>query len=294
MTLEERAKPEERNEVRTRPDNRIGALGDGSDYAPFLDHLGIASVNIGFGGEDEGGIYHSIYDDFYWYTHFSDANFVYGRALAQTAGTAVMRLADSDLLPYEFSDMADTIHRYAGEVKKLLADRQKEAVERQQEIKEGMYQAVSDPKNPMGPPPALPPVPYLNFAPLENAIAALTRSTQHYQTALVAASAGGLHLPEATLADLNAKLLRSERLLTDAQGLHDRPWFKHQIYAPGAYTGYGVKTLPAIREPLEERKYQEADAGIPVVAKVIADEAALLDSLATEVEAARQGKVAGR
>jgi len=129
-----------------------------------------------------------------------------------------------------------------------------------------MYQAVSDPKQPMGPPPALPPVPYLNFAPLENAIAALTRSTQHYQTALVAASAGGLHLPEATLADLNAKLLRSERLLTNAQGLPDRPWFKHQIYAPGAYTGYGVKTLPAIREPLEERKYQEADAGIPVEA----------------------------
>jgi N-acetylated-alpha-linked acidic dipeptidase len=197
-------------------------------------------------------------------------------------------------LPYEFSDMADTIHRYAGELEKLLADRQKEAVERQQELKEGMYQAVSDPKQPMGPPPALPPVPYLNFAPLENAIAALTRSTQHYQTALVAASAGGLHLPEATLADLNAKLLRSERLLTDAQGLPDRPWFKHQIYAPGAYTGYGVKTLPAIREPLEERKYQEADAGIPVVARVLADEAALLDSLASEVETARNGKEAGR
>ena len=294
MTLEERAKPEERDDLRKRPDNRIGALGDGSDYAPFLDHLGIASVDIGFGGEDEGGIYHSIYDDFYWYTHFSDTNFVYGRALAQTAGTAVMRLADSDLLPYEFSDMADTVHRYAGELEKLLADRQKEAVERQQELKEGMYQAVSDPKQPMGPPPALPPVPYLNFAPLDNAVAALTRGAQHYQTALVAASAGGLHLPEGALADLNAKLLRSERLLTDAQGLRERPWFKHQIYAPGAYTGYGVKTLPAIREPLEERKYQEADAGIPVVAKVLADEAALLDSLARELDAAREGRAAGQ
>ncbi|MGE5205295.1 MAG: M28 family metallopeptidase [Chlamydiota bacterium] len=294
MVLQSRAKPEERDEIRKRPDNRIGALGDGSDYATFLDHLGIASLNIGFGGEDEGGIYHSIYDDFYWYTHFSDTTFVYGRALAQTAGTAVMRLADADLLPYEFSDLADTVHRYAGELEKLLADRQKEAVERQQEIKEGMYHAVSDPKDPMGPPTALKPVPYLNFAPLDNAIAALTRSAQRYQTALVAASAGGLHLPAATLAELNANLLQSERLLTNAQGLRDRPWFKHQIYAPGAYTGYGVKTLPAIREPLEERKYSEADAGIPMVAKAVADEAALLDSLSAELDSARAGKASGR
>jgi N-acetylated-alpha-linked acidic dipeptidase len=205
-----------------------------------------------------------------------------------------MRLADADLLPYEFSDLADTVHRYAGELEKLLADRQKEAVERQQELKEGMYQAVSDPKDPMGPPTALKPVPYLNFAPLDNAIAALTRSAQRYQTALVAASAGGLHLPADTLATLNAKLLQSERLLANAQGLRDRPWFKHQIYAPGAYTGYGVKTLPAIREPLEERKYSEADAGIPIVAKAVADEAALLDSLAAELESRREGKTSGR
>jgi N-acetylated-alpha-linked acidic dipeptidase len=294
LVLESQAKPEERDDVRNRPDNRIEALGDGSDYAPFLDHLGIASLDIGFGGEDEGGIYHSIYDDFYWYTHFSDTTFVYGRALAQTGGTAVMRLADADLLPYEFSDLADTIHRYAAELEKLLADRQKEAVERQNELKEGMYQAVSDPKDPMGPQPVLPPVPYLNFAPLNNAVAALTRSAQHYQSALVAASAGGLQLPEATVRDLNAKLLRSERELTDAQGLRERPWFKHQIYAPGAYTGYGVKTLPAIREPLEERRYKEADEGIPVVAKAIADEAALVDLVAVEVEAARSGRAWGK
>ena len=293
MALEERAKPEDREQIRMRPDNRIGALGDGSDYTAFLDHLGIASLSMGFGGEDESGIYHSIYDDFYWYTHFSDTTFVYGRALAQTAGTAVMRLADADLLPYEFSDLADTVHGYATELEKLLAERQKEAVERQQELKEGMYQAVSDPKDPLGPQPALPPVPYLTFAPLDNAVAALTNSAQRYQTALVAASAGGLNLPQATLADLNSKLLKSERLLTNQQGLRERPWFKHQIYAPGAYTGYGVKTLPAIREPLEERKYQEADAGIPVVAKAISDEAALLNTLASEVEA-QKGKSSGR
>ena len=293
MALEERAKPEDRGAIRKRPDNRISALGDGSDYTAFLDHLGVAALSMGFGGEDEEGIYHSIYDDFYWYTHFSDTTFVYGRALAQTAGTAVMRLADADLLPYEFSDLADTVHGYATDLEKLLADRQKEAVERQQELKEGMYQAVSDPKHPMGPPPALQPVPYLNFAPLDNAVTALTNSAQRYQTALVAASAGGLNLPQNTLADLNNKLLLSERLLTNQEGLRERPWFKHQIYAPGAYTGYGVKTLPAIREPLEERKYKEAEAGIPVVAKAISDEATLLNSLATELEA-QKGKSSGR
>ena len=293
MALEERAKPEDRGAIRKRPDNRISALGDGSDYTAFLDHLGVAALSMGFGGEDEEGIYHSIYDDFYWYTHFSDTTFVYGRALAQTAGTAVMRLADADLLPYEFSDLADTVHGYATDLEKLLADRQKEAVERQQELKEGMYQAVSDPKHPMGPPPALQPVPYLNFAPLDNAVTALTNSAQRYQTALVAASAGGLNLPQNTLADLNNKLLLSERLLTNQGGLPERPWFKHQIYAPGAYTGYGVKTLPAIREPLEERKYKEAEAGIPVVAKAISDEATLLNSLATELEA-QKGKSSGR
>ena len=293
MALEERAKPEDRGAIRKRPDNRISALGDGSDYTAFLDHLGVAALSMGFGGEDEEGIYHSIYDDFYWYTHFSDTTFVYGRALAQTAGTAVMRLADADLLPYEFSDLADTVHGYATDLEKLLADRQKEAVERQQELKEGMYQAVSDPKHPMGPPPALQPVPYLNFAPLDNAVTALTNSAQRYQTALVAASASGLNLPQNTLADLNNKLLLSERLLTNQEGLRERPWFKHQIYAPGAYTGYGVKTLPAIREPLEERKYKEAEAGIPVVAKAISDEATLLNSLATELEA-QKGKSSGR
>ena len=117
-----RARREEREEARKRADLRIGALGSGSDYTVFIDHLGIASLNLGFGGEDGGGIYHSIYDDFYWYTHFADTDFSYGRALAQTAGTAVMRLADADLLPYDFTDFADTVHRYVDELQKLLEE----------------------------------------------------------------------------------------------------------------------------------------------------------------------------
>src|SRR5207248_3239780 len=109
--------PEDRKEARTRTELRIGALGSGRDYTAFIDHLGVASINVGFGGEDDGGIYHSIHDDFYWFTKFADKDFVYGRALAQTVGTMVLRLADAEVLPYDFAGFADTIHKYADELK---------------------------------------------------------------------------------------------------------------------------------------------------------------------------------
>ena len=86
-------------DARNRAQLRIDALGSGSDYTPFLQHAGIASLNIGFGGEDEAGIYHSVYDSFHHFTQFQDRDFVYGRALAQTVGTAVIRLADAERLP---------------------------------------------------------------------------------------------------------------------------------------------------------------------------------------------------
>ena len=164
----------ERQEARNRADLRIGALGSGSDYTAFLDHLGIASLNLGFGGEDGGGIYHSIYDDFYWYTHFSDTDFVYGRALAQTAGTAVMRLADAELLPFDFDNFTDTMRRYVDEVERLARDKRDQIVERNREIDEGVFAAIDDPRHKMVPPAKEPVPPFLNFAPLENGMAALT------------------------------------------------------------------------------------------------------------------------
>lgn len=275
---------EERNELRERPDLRIGALGDGSDYVAFQDFVGISSLNLEYGDEDPGGIYHSIYDDFYWYTHFSDTDFAYGKALAQTNGTAIMRLADGGVLPYQFTDLADTIHKYVDELQKLSKQKQDEAKERGKEMDEGVYNAVSDPKRPLGAPTSVEAAPYLNFAPLLNAADQLTRSAQHYQD--VVKKAGDFELQPEALRALNAKLIQSERVMTAAQGLPGRPWFKHQIYAPGVYTGYGVKTLPAVREPLEERRYKDAEAAIPVVAKVIQDEAALIDSAARELETA--------
>jgi len=279
---------EERQEARQRTDLRIHGLGSGSDYTVFLDHLGIASLDVGFGDEDGGGIYHSIYDDFYWYTHFSDTDFSYGRALAQTVGTAVMRMADADLLPYEFTDFADTVHRYLGELQKLLKDKQDQVSERNKEMDEGVFSATADPKKTFVPPQREEVPPHLNFAPLENASEALTRSAERYQKAYEkVAKNGDLAVNSASLQIVNAKLLQSERKLASQDGLPGRPWFKHMIYAPGQYTGYGVKTIPGVREAIEQKKWKEADDQMQRAAAVLLDEAALIDEAAQELERGR-------
>src|SRR5580692_5469943 len=140
--------PDDRKELRQRGDLRIDALGSGTDFTGFLDHLGIATLDLGYGGEDEQGIYHSIYDDFYWYMHFSDREFVFGRALSQTAGTAVLRMADAEVLPYDFVDLADTVQTYTKELEKLLADKQEEIREQNLELDEGVFKATLDPRRP--------------------------------------------------------------------------------------------------------------------------------------------------
>ncbi len=279
---------EQREEIRKRADLRIPALGSGSDYTAFLQHDGVASLNIGFGGEDQGGIYHSIYDDFYWYTHFSDTDFAYGRALAQTGGTAIMRLADADLLPFEFGDFADTVQTYLKELKTLSQKMQDDIRERNKEIEEGLFKAVDDPKRPLVPPSVEAVPPHLNFAPMENAAEALTRSAAEYRKALEQANAnGGAALASASLAEVNKMLIETERKLTNAEGLSNRPWFKHQLYAPGFYTGYGVKTVPAVREAIELKKWHQADEAIVVVARVLQDEAALISSAAQKLTGAK-------
>jgi N-acetylated-alpha-linked acidic dipeptidase len=276
--------PEQREEIRKRSDLRIPALGSGSDYTAFLQHDGVASLNIGFGGEDDGGIYHSIYDDFYWYTHFSDTDFVYGRALAQTGGTAMMRLADADLLPFEFGNLADTVQTYLKELKTLSQKMQDDIKERNKEIEDGVFKATNDPKHPFVAPGVEAVPPHLNFAPLENAVDALNRSASDYRQALEQANAtGGAAFATASLAEVNKMLMESERKFTNADGLPNRPWFKHQLYAPGFYTGYGVKTVPAVREAIELKKWKEADEAIIVVAHVLQDEAALISAAAAKL-----------
>jgi N-acetylated-alpha-linked acidic dipeptidase len=259
-----------KEELRSRLDLRIDALGSGSDWTVFLDHLGIASLNIGFGGEDDAGIYHSIYDDFYWYTHFSDTDFSYGRALAQTAGVMMMRLADAEILPFQFTNFAETIHTYIAEIKTLDARQRAQAKELDSEIEEGVYEAIADPKKKMVTPVKEPIPPYLNFAPLDNASADLTRASNAYEKALGESS-------KQAAPGLNEKLIQTERLLIDAAGLPNRPWFQNLVYAPGFYTGYDVKTLPGVREAIEQKRWAEAEQQIAHVAAALQREADLLD-----------------
>jgi N-acetylated-alpha-linked acidic dipeptidase len=281
--------PEVRKEVSTRSDLRIGPLGTGSDFTAFIDHLGVASLNVSYGGEDNGaGVYHSIYDDFYWYSHFADSNYVYGRALAQTDGALVLRMAQADVLPYDFASLADTLHIYDGEVKDLLADRQKEAKERTAALQMNAYALTDDPRHPMVAPAPLATPPYLNFAPLDNALASLDKSAADFNEARSRALTG--NIPPERLSAINQELTQAARKLTNPQGLPRRPWMQNLIYSPGWYTGYDAKTLPGVREAIEQNRFDEATAQIVLVGQAIEGEAAFVEHIATELDNAAAAK----
>jgi N-acetylated-alpha-linked acidic dipeptidase len=278
--------PEALRELRSRHDLRLEMLGGGSDHAPFINFAGVASLGIGFGGEDGGGIYHSIYDDFYWYTHFSDKDFVYGRALAQAGSTSVVRMADADLLPFQFSDFADDVKMYVREVEKF-ADKQREEIqETNQKLAEGMYEATADPRYSWVTPKKEEVPPHLNFAPLDNAVESLERSSAEYQKALDRVSAnGGAALASASLKEVNEMLIQCEHKLTTPEGLPGRFWYKHELYAPGVYTGYAAKAIPAVREGLEQKKWKEAEESAARVAKVLESEAQHISAAAAKLAA---------
>jgi N-acetylated-alpha-linked acidic dipeptidase len=277
---------EERRELSDRHDMRIDMLGGGSDHAPFINFAGIASLGIEYAGEDHGGIYHSIYDDFYWYTHFSDTDFVYGRALCQTAGTAMMRMADADLLPFQFANFADDVRMYVREVEKFAGQQRDEIQERNSKIQEGVYEATADPRETWVTPKKEEVPPHLNFAPLDNAVEDLARSAAEYQKVLDRISAnGGALLASASIQEVNGLLIESERKLTTPEGLPGRFWYKHQLYAPGAYTGYAAKAIPAVRENLEQKKWKEAEQAAARVAQVLENESALINTAAAKLSA---------
>jgi N-acetylated-alpha-linked acidic dipeptidase len=278
--------PEALRELRSRHDLRLEMLGGGSDHAPFINFAGVASLGIGFGGEDGGGIYHSIYDDFYWYTHFSDKDFVYGRALAQAGSTSVVRMADADLLPFQFSDFADDVKMYVREVEKF-ADKQREEIqETNQKLAEGMYEATADPRYSWVTPKKEEVPPHLNFAPLDNAVESLERSSAEYQKALDRVSAnGGAALASASVKEVNEMLIQCEHKLTTPEGLPGRFWYKHELYAPGVYTGYAAKAIPAVREGLEQKKWKEAEESAARVAKVLESEAQHISAAAAKLSA---------
>jgi N-acetylated-alpha-linked acidic dipeptidase len=277
---------DERADTRRRNDLQLRALGDGSDYTAFQDFAGIPSLNLGFGGEDNGDQYHSIYDDFAWYVKFMDPQNLYGKTLAQTAGSAVMRLADADLLPFDYRPQSDAIAKYAAELEKLLKDKQDEYRERALQAKEGVFKALNDPLYPQSPPIAEAVPPYMNFAPLKNAVEAFKKSAESYGEALGEYRAREASVTPQALVPVNRALLKVSRLFLDPKGLPERPWFKNQVYAPGAYTGYGAKPLAAVREYMDQKKWHDADMHVPQVAQAIEAAAAGVSSAADALRAA--------
>jgi N-acetylated-alpha-linked acidic dipeptidase len=271
------------NEMLARGTLPIEAIGSGSDFAAFIDHLGIASLSIGFGGEDRSGTYHSAYDTPWFEDQFGDKDEVYGPVLAQTAGTLVMRVADADILPYDFKILTETVKGYDAELKSLVKSLQDDAETRKRNIDLGLYTLTNDPKTPVHAPGPLVPPPAMNFAALDDSIAALGKAATDFSQA--EAKIATLS-PEKRKA-LNAELALAERKLTSEQGLPRRPWVKHVLYAPGTYTGYGAKTMPGVREALEQGRFQEAQEQIAVVAKALQDEAAFVDQIATELAASQ-------
>lgn len=257
--------PTAKQDAKTRTDVRIGALGSGSDYTPFIQHLGIASINVGFGGEDAGGDYHSIYDSYDNYVRFKDGDFAYGATLAKTMGRSVLRFANAEVLPFDFSNFSNTVQTYATEIKRDLEAARTRSDDHNKLVKENRFEIAADPKEPFTKPKEMVSVPFLNFAPLENALVLLEKSAAGYAQA----SSKMTTLPAEKLAQLNQILYKTERVLINEEGLPRRPWYKHQIYAPGFYTGYGVKTLPMIREAIEQKNWAEAESGIQRVSDAL-------------------------
>jgi N-acetylated-alpha-linked acidic dipeptidase len=272
----------QRNEARTRSDLRISALGSGSDYSAFLQHAGVPTLNLSFAGlDDSEGIYHSIYDDYYHFTKFLDTDFVYGRALAQTVGSLVIRLADASVLPFEFTSLADTVQTYVSDLEAQLKNRQTEVKELNQQIEEGVFTAIADPRRQTTAPVVESVPPSINFAPLDNAASALSQAADRYKKSLEAARS---RMTPDQIRAINKGLIQSERHLTDTGGLPRRPWYRHMLYAPGFYTGYGVKTMPGVREALEQKNYAEAEREIVRVAEALTREAQLIDGLTQALE----------
>ena len=288
MSVQERARArvivrgssDDSKEARTRTDLRIDALGSGSDYTPFLQHLGVASLNIGFSGEDNGGSYHSIFDSIDHYNRFGDPGYVYGVALAKAGGRTMLRLGNADVLPFQFVPLAETIDRYLKDVTKLASDLRDQTMETNRRIKDGTLKAVADPKETYVVPAAKEPVPFLNFTDLQNALDRLQQQARAYDDAQRKVIAGGTVSNDVRQAT-GALLVQAERALTSTKGLPRRPWFTHQIYAPGFYTGYGVKTLPGVREAIEERQWKEFEQQAAATAEAI-------DRLATQLRRATE------
>ncbi len=240
------------------------ALGSGSDYSPFFQHLGIASFNLGFSGESSGGEYHTMYDSYEHYKRFKDPDFRYGATLVKVAGRTTLRLANAEVLPFEFSRFSKTITGYGQEVM-ALADNLREATAKENAlIRDGIYEKVVRPGETLNVPEPKAEVPFLNFAPLQTGLRRIAGLADQYD------ANAATKLSATDRRQINQLFKDLERSLTRPEGLPRRPWFVHHVYAPGFYTGYGVKTLPGVREAIEQRNYEEAQEQIIKLGEVLA------------------------
>ncbi len=254
-------------------------LGSGSDFTPFLQHAGIASLNLGFGNSDPSGVYHSIYDSFDHYVKFNDPTFGYGVALAEVAGHIMMRLADADLLPLRMAPVASNISHYAEEVESLTERLRAQTLEMNRVIDDKAFELGADSADPVGAPPREAPVPHLNFAPLKNSAAALSAAAAAFDEAYAAAINHSNKLDLTTRKAIDDDLRRAEQSFLSSTGLPGRGWYRHMIVAPGLYTGYGAKTIPGVREAIEERHWADTT-------DTIASTSAAIESYKAVVEAA--------
>ncbi len=245
------------------PDFKLSALGSGSDYTPFLQHAGITSLNIGFGGEGSGGEYHTIYDTYPHYKRFKDPDFSYGIALAKTTGRIVLRMANADVLPLTFRPWYATVSTYLDEIMKLTDDMREKREKYNGMVESRAFELAADPTKPFVKPEIKPVIPFIDFSPVQNAMAALTVTIDSLEAVDMDA------IPAAKRTAVNKELQKLEQSLTNNEGLPRRPWYQHMIYAPGFYTGYGVKTLPGIREAVEQEEWKEAAEQISVVAQTL-------------------------
>ncbi len=255
----------------------LGALGSGSDFTPFLQHLGVNSLDVGFEGEADYGVYHSAYDSFDHFRRFVDPTFEYGVALAKVAGRLMLRASQAQLLPARESDFAASIAGYDDELHKLADGMRAKTRELSKLLDDAAYNLAADPKRPRAPPLRAAEVPYLNFAELDNAVAKLEQSAKAFDKAYARLEAVDDPGANAARERVNATLTELEQSLTDSRGLPGREWYQHMVYAPGFHTGYGVKTLPGIREAIEERRWDEADRYIGVVSRALNAYSARLD-----------------
>jgi N-acetylated-alpha-linked acidic dipeptidase len=266
-----------RGNANANGDLHLGALGSGSDYTPFLQHLGVNSVNLGFQGESQYGVYHSAYDSFDHYRRFVDPTFEYGVALAKVAGRVVLRASQAELIPVRESDFAASVAGYNEELHKLAEGMRTKTRELAKLLEDESYKLTVNPDFPRAAPARLVDVPYLNFASLDNAVARLEQSAKAFDKEYARLSSTSDSGSSGERERVNSTLAVLEQNLMDSRGLPGREWYQHMIYAPGLHTGYGVKTLPGIREAIEERRWDEANQYIGVVSRALNNYSARMD-----------------